>query len=143
MDTDTSDHKKILELCLEGRFEDVKVALIAARARSLCPDLLQPTACIASRKQNYEMLGFCLDEGAVFDRYLKHALFMGFRDKTERTELLELLLIKNWGNIKHDEVAVQDWINFLSEHSVETEWLREHTCKQSARGGLEVLVLDD
>lgn len=35
MDTDTSYHKKILELCLEGQFEEVKVALTAARAFSM------------------------------------------------------------------------------------------------------------
>ena len=40
-------------------------------------------------------------------------------------------------------VAVQDWINFFGEDSVEAEWLREHVCKQSAGEGSEGLVLDD
>jgi hypothetical protein len=54
--------------------------------------LLQPDVCLAAQREHHQILRFCLDQGAVFDRYLNRAAQMGARS----VEMLELLLAANW-----------------------------------------------
>ena len=127
---DTSEHQQIFSLCLQGKVEELKKALQSAQAHSLRPRPLQPSACIAAQRGSLDILHFCLNEGAKFDKYLTRAAQMGARNNLP---FLEFLLAQNWANIQRSPEAVIKQIEHYGEDSMEAVWLRRH-----AGGGLKV-----
>jgi hypothetical protein len=82
-------------------------------------------SCLAAQEQHHLILQFCLDQGAVFDRYLNRAGRLGART----TEMLELLYGENWFDIQNSAEAVQEQIGFFREDSLTGRWLRKHAAK--------------
>ena len=124
---DTSDYEEIFTLCIQGKTDSFKYALQTLRDQQPSgPDPLQPAACLAAQKQHYEILRFCLEQGAIFDRYLTRAAQMG----AYTPEMLELLYAENWAGIRSSPDAVQRQILHFGENSFEAQWLKEHAGKE-------------
>lgn len=120
---DNSEYEQLFGHCLAGRLDGFKSALQSLRSRPTQLDPLQPAACLAAQKKSLEILRYCLDEGAVFDRYLTRAAHMGARGDTA---FLEFLLEQNWANIQRSLEAIQEQTKHYGKDSMEAKWLEEH-----------------
>lgn len=96
------------------------------RKDKLRPDPLQPIACLAAQKAHLPIFQFCVEEGAVFDRYLNRAAQMGAKGNTA---FLAYLLEQNWCGICDSDDAVREQVMHFGEGSGEAEWLRENAGK--------------
>jgi hypothetical protein len=90
------------------------------------PNVLQPAACLAAQKQNHHILRYCLEQGAVFDRYLERAAQIGAKASLE---MLEVLLEADWAGIRSDEEAVDQQVKQFGQESFEGRWLKENAGK--------------
>jgi hypothetical protein len=89
------------------------------------PNLLQPAACLAAQKHQHEILSYCLEQGAVFDKYLQRAAQMG----ANSLAMLELLLEADWAGIREDKEAVTRQVEHFGEESFQAKWLLSHAGK--------------
>jgi len=90
------------------------------------PCLLQPAACLAAQRQHHQILRFCLDRGAVLDRYLNRAAQIG----AHSVEMLELLLAANWSDIQQSPQEVDKQIAYFGEDSFQAKWLKKHAANK-------------
>lgn len=97
--------------------------------QQVSPSLLQPAACLSAQKEHHQILRFCLDRGAVFDRYLNRAAQLGARS----VEMLELLLAANWCDIQQSTQEVDRQITYFGEDSFQGKWLKEHGAKKARK----------
>jgi hypothetical protein len=97
------------------------------------PNPLQPAACLAAQKQQHHILRYCLDEGAVFDRYLNRAAQMG----AKTSAMLELLFEADWSGVRGDEEAVRRQVEHFGENSFQAKWLLAHLKKGGHEAGTE------
>lgn len=93
------------------------------------PSLLQPAACLAAQRQHHQILRFCLDRGAVFDKYLNRAAQLGACS----VEMLELLLAANWSDIQQSPQEVDRQITHFGEDSFQGKWLKEHAANKARK----------
>ncbi|KAH7066911.1 hypothetical protein BKA63DRAFT_607792 [Paraphoma chrysanthemicola] len=124
---DVSAYINLFKTCFEGRANKLKSDLRAIRKDKSRPDPLQPIACLAAQKGHLALLQFCVEEGAVFDRYVNRAAQMGA--KGGNAAFLAYLLQQNWRGIRDSEDAVQEQIMHYGEDSVEAVWLRQNAGK--------------
>ncbi|KAH7071649.1 hypothetical protein FB567DRAFT_612236 [Paraphoma chrysanthemicola] len=121
-----SAYAALFKTCLEGRANKLKSDLRAMRKDKSRPDPLQPIACLAAQKAHLPIFQFCVEEGAVFDRYLNRAAQMGAKGNTA---FLAYLLEQNWCGIRDSDDAVREQVMHFGEGSGEAEWLRQNAGK--------------
>lgn len=123
---DTSEFEQLFMTCFEGRSNKFKSDLRALRKQSEKPDPLQPAACLAAQKRRFDILQTCVEEGAVFDRFLTRACEIG---ASGNVQVFPLLLKGNWADIQHSDEAIALKILHYGEGSAEAEWLRQNAGK--------------
>jgi hypothetical protein len=97
------------------------------------PKLLQICACLAAQSGHHELLSYCLDQGAIFDPYLNRAVQKG----AFTVPMLELLLARNWWDIRSSPEAVQMQIDHFGEDSFTAKWLEANAVKLFSEGAAE------
>jgi hypothetical protein len=118
---DTSTYESLLFASLQGDMPSFETALQGSLAQS-GPSPLQPAACLAAQKQHHHILRYCLQQGAVFDKYLNRAAQMGAKTSV----MLELLFEANWAGVRGDEEAVKRQVEHFGEDSFQAKWLLAH-----------------
>jgi hypothetical protein len=86
------------------------------------PNPLQPAACLAAQKERVLILDYCLEQGAIFDRYLTRAAQMG----AQSSAMLELLLRADWAGIRSDKEAIEQQVEHFGRDSFQAHWLLQH-----------------
>jgi hypothetical protein len=76
-------------------------------------------ACLAAQKQHDGILSYCLEQGAVFDRYLNRAAQMG----AQSIVMLELLIEADWAGIRSDKEVLKQQVEHFGEESFQAKWL--------------------
>ena len=108
----------------QGDLESFKDAQKSIENVSL-PSLLQPAACLAAQRGHYELLDYCIAQGAGFDHYLTQAARLG----ADTPDMMEVLLKTNWCNIRDSQKAVKDEIRKSGEDKFRGKWLKENVLK--------------
>jgi hypothetical protein len=124
---DTSTYESLFLACVQGDASLFKTTFQALLNQE-GPNILQPAACLAAQKQKHHILGYCLEQGAVFDRYLERAAQMG---ATGSLEMLEVLLEADWAGIRSNREAVERQVSHYGQESFEGKWLM----KNAGKGG--------
>jgi hypothetical protein len=115
---DTSAYESLFLASLQGDISGFKTALQESVAQN-GPNPLQPAACLAAQKQQHHILRYCLQKGAVFDRYLNRAAQMG----AQTPAMLELLFEVDWAGVKGNDEAVRQQVEHFGEDSFQAKWL--------------------
>jgi len=125
---DTRSYEDLFSSCMRGDVGQVKPILKQMVDENSPRIPLQPLATLAAYEGHAEILRLCLDEGAIFDRYLDKATFHGLLYSPRDPTMLDTLWAVNWRDMQHSQKALDDLVTRSVARSDDTmlNWLLDH-----------------
>lgn len=125
---DTKSYEDPFSSCIRGDVSQVKRSLKQMVEENSPRIPLQPLATLAAYKGHIEILRLCLDEGAIFDRYLDSATVHGLLYSPRDPTALDTLWAANWRDMQHSQKALDELVRGSAARSDDAmlNWLLDH-----------------
>ena len=125
---DTKSYEDLFSSCIRGDVSQVKLSLKQMVEENSPRIPLQPLATLAAYKGHAEILRLCLDEGAIFDKYLDKATSHGLLYSPRDPTMPDTLWAVNWRDMQHSQKVLDELVIRSVARSDDTllNWLLDH-----------------